>query len=126
MAPYTVELLPDDAIILEVWGKDFEVSLHGAQFLADLIALLDTASVPMANIVDMRQAPLGVDDVILGANLGTRLTGFSKHPRLRKSIFVTNSKMVALAARGLNSPVFGNAKVFVAATVEEAMAMARQ
>jgi hypothetical protein len=126
LTPYTVEVLPDDAIILEVWGKDFEVSRHGAQFLSDLIALLDTANAPMANIVDMRQTSLGVDDVILGANLGTRLTGFSKHPRLRKSIFVTNSRIVALAARGLNSPIFGNAKVFVAATVEEAMAMARQ
>jgi hypothetical protein len=34
--------------------------------------------------------------------------------------------MMELAARGMNSPIFGHVKLEVAKTLEEAMAMARQ
>ncbi len=124
--PYTIEVLPGEPILVEVWQKDFEMGSHAAKFLTDITKVLDEAQEPMTNIVDMRLASVGLDDVILGANLATRLTAFTKHPKLRRSIFVTTSKMIALAARGLNSPVFGNRQVYVCDTVEEAIAKARQ
>ncbi len=126
MPPYTVDLLPGEPIILEVIGKDFQADKHIMGLIGEVNRRLDDASGPMAYIIDVREASLGLDDIIAAANAGTRMTGLMKHPRLRKTIVVTGSRLIELAARGVNSPVFGHIKMEVSKTLEEALEMARQ
>ncbi len=126
MPPYTVDLLPSEPIIFEVMGKDFQVAKHLENSASEMGRLLDTASQPLALIVDMREASLGLDDIISGANAGAQMRGMFKHPNLRKTILVTSSRMIELAARGMNNPIFGHIKLEVSKTLEEAMEMARK
>ncbi len=126
MPPYTVDLVPDEPIILEVIGEDYQTTNHMMSSIGEIIQLLDAARDPLILIMDLRQVSMGLDDIIAGANAATRMSGMFKHPKLRKSIIVSSSRMLELAARGLNSPIFGHVKVEVSKTLEEALARARQ
>ncbi len=108
---YTVDLLPGEPIILEVIGKDFQADKHIMGLIGEVNRRLDDASGPMAYIIDVREASLSLDDIIAGANGTARVSG---------------SRIVELAARGMNSAIFGHVKMEVFKTLEEALDMARQ
>ncbi len=126
MPPYTIDLLPDEPIIFQVMGKEYQVTKHLESSASEIGRLLDTASQPLALIVDLREVSLGLDDIIGGANAATRMNGLFRHSNLRKTVLITSSRIIELAARGMNTPIFGHMKMEVSKTLEEAMAMARQ
>jgi hypothetical protein len=126
MPPYTIDLLPDEPIIVQVMGKEYQVTKHLESSASEIGRLLDTASEPLTLIVDLREASLGLDDIIGGANAAARMSGLFKHPNLRKTILITSSRLIELAARGMNTPIFGHMKMEVSKTVEEALAVAHQ
>ena len=47
------------------------------------------------------------------------------HPHVKELIIVTQAKMEELAAKGLNSDIFGNVPISVFETMEDAVAYAR-
>ena len=56
------------------------------------------------------------------ANMGGRgEDAIWHHPKIRGVYFVSNSKMVELAAKGMNTPIFANTMIKVFETVEEAL-----
>jgi hypothetical protein len=126
MPPYTVDLVPNEPIILEVLGEDYQTAKHLLSSIGEINQQLDAARDPLILIMDLRQAPMGLDDIIAGANAATRMSGMLKHPKLRRSIIVSDNRMMELAARGMNTPIFGHIKMEVSKTLEEAMEMARQ
>ncbi|MBN1313322.1 MAG: hypothetical protein JXB30_18090 [Anaerolineae bacterium] len=73
-------------------------------------------------ICDVREMKLSLDDLIAAANVGSRgQQPLWQHPKIRDVYFISNLKMVELAAKGLSSPIFGNMQVRVFGTVEKAL-----
>ncbi len=123
---YRLDVLPNEPIFLLTLEKDYDMGKEAMTVIGDLKSLLDAANAPMTFILDVRAASMGLDDIVFGANAGTRMTGIFKHPKVLKTIVVTGSRLIELAARGMNSPIFGHVKMDISKTLEEAMARARQ
>lgn len=122
---YNYEKLSGESILIVSIQEDYSVRLHGPAIIADGTKLLDAQEQTVFFIIDASAMTVDLDDVILSASLGTRQTQFLRHPKIREAILVTRSKLVALAAKGLDSLTFGNAKIKVFETRDEALAYAR-
>ncbi len=67
-----------------------------------------------------------LSSVIAGANLTARGNNpIFHHPNVRSVIYVTKSNLTALAAKGMDSDVFGNLNISVFGTLEEALTHVR-
>jgi hypothetical protein len=124
--PNTFKLLPDEPILLQLLGDDFDYSVDMLRDLERLLNILDQLSQPVFYIIDVRQMSLTLDDLIAAAGTATQQAKVFKHPNIRETIIVTESRMIALSAKGLNSPIFGNIKFKVFGSVEEALDYARR
>lgn len=127
---YYVELVPDEPILIFGAYKEYSLAEDQPQAGAEVQQYLDQASEPLYHILDITEASLSLDDVILAANFGARGQNNSakgqhgpvwKHPNIQELIFVTNKKLVNLAVRGLDSLMFGNIQAKVFYTQEEAL-----
>ncbi len=97
---YQVEKFTDESIVLVTFEKDFEFEKHGS-ICADLVeAVLDRQAQPVFVIHDMSEATMHFDDVVIGANLVTRLSGLFQHPMVKENVLVTRDPLLALATRG--------------------------
>ena len=82
---------------------------------------------PLFNILDLTQARLALSDVIDGANMGSRGSQpIWKDRRIRQTLLITTSRVIEMAAAGMNSPAFGNINVRVFATFEDALKFVRE
>lgn len=127
---YNIELLPDEPVLIFTAYKAYSLVEDQPQAGAEVQQYLDQASEPLYHILDITEASLSLDDVILAANFGARGQNTSangkhgpvwKHPNIRELIFVTDKKLVNLAVRGLDSLMFGNIQAKVFYTQEEAL-----
>jgi hypothetical protein len=70
----------------------------------------------------MRGVAWRLDDMIIGANRArSNQDSVFRHPKIKGIIFISDSKLVELSARGLNSPIFGNFSVTVVDSLEHAL-----
>jgi len=82
---------------------------------------------PLFNVLDLSQARLALSDVIDGANMGSRSSEpIWKDPRIRQTLLVTTSRVIEMAAAGMNSPAFGNLNVGVFPTLDDALQFVRE
>lgn len=123
---FTVDLLPDEPILLEIMNEDYQYLLEGEADADQATAVLDQLEYPVFYIVDMTKAHFSMDDVLTGASLLNRRAALFKHPNVREYVLVSQSRVIDLAARGLNAPIFGRLKLKVFQTQEEALAYARE
>ena len=122
----TIEKLPDAPILIQTYASDYSLRAEGASAVDMSIQALDNQSQPVMFIMDMSEARLNFDDIVLGASLATRQRAFFKHPMLLGAIVVTRDSMSALAARGLNAPGFDQSNVRVAGSRDAALDYARR
>ena len=74
-----------------------------------------------------RQVHELVEDIIWAANEGVHGSlAVARDPRIREILVVSTSSILSLAARGLRADAFGNTRISVFGTLEEALAYARQ
>jgi hypothetical protein len=121
-----IEMLPGEPILIQTLDKEFNFSTDGKPLLEKTIATLDAQSEPIFYIADMSEVDFSLDDMIGASNLVTRQVALFRHPKMREGIIITESWMMGLAAKGLNSPIFGNIKVKVFKTRDEALAYVRE
>lgn len=123
----TLANLDSEPILLLTLLEDWSIRAHMADFLNDWRQALEAADTPVTAIVDIRKPPLpGLDDIIWGANQGARgSNAVIQHPTMREIYVVSTNPVLSLAARGLRSEAFGNARVSVFPTLEEALEKAR-
>ncbi len=121
-----VRCSPNEPIILLALGQDYDTGKEATKLFGEISGLLEASTAPLAFVLDARGLSMGLDDIIARANAGVRMSGLFKHPRLRKTIVVTSSRLMELTARGMNSAIFGHVKMEVSKTLEEALDMARQ
>jgi hypothetical protein len=123
---YNFERLPGEGILIVTYHEDYSVRLHAAASVEEGTKLLDAEKTPIYFIIDAIAVSIDLDDLISSATLATRQTRFLTHPIIREIILVTRSKLLSLAAKGLDSVAFGHVKVRVFATRDDALNYARQ
>jgi hypothetical protein len=120
---FKIELLPNEPILRQVWAEDYSVKEEAKENIRQIRELLDSATEPVFFINDMRFPNLSLDDIIIGANVtGRGEAPIFQHPNIRQVIFISESKLLELGARGMKSATFGNVDIKVFKTPEEAMA----
>ena len=99
-----------------VFARDFP------EGVAEMRRIMDAHPEPLFIIDDVRAARLTVDDLINAANQGSRGEHpLWRHPNSRGIYFISKDEAIALAAKGMNSPAFGNTAVKVFPTLEDAL-----
>ena len=122
---YSIEKIADAPIVIFV---------HAGQAAADMdeainavVATLDAQTAPVFLISDLRGLAVGVDDLTKGANMATRGAGSMMHHRnVRETLLVSDQNLMRLAAQGLSNAAFGNVKVRVFETTEQAVTYCRE
>jgi hypothetical protein len=123
---FSIELFSDDPILLCTFHRDLNLGSELFALADQSNAALDAAPEPVYFISDTLAYTFSVPDLAAAANAATK--GAKPpffHPNVRKVIWVTDSKVMGLAARGFNSPTFGNVEIEVFPTLEEALAYCR-
>lgn len=123
---YTIEKLPDEPIIIQTIRSDSSVG-EAPDSMNTMRELLEAGDTPLFVIYDVSQASFGMQDIVSGSNEASRSERpLLKHPNIRETLVVSTSELVKLAARGMNSPIFGNIALKVFGTLEEALTYCRQ
>lgn len=123
---FTTQKLPNEPIILSVMSEDYAISQNMSETDSVIVGLLDASPEKLFVISDISKVSFSFDDVIQGSSQGARGANPPwHHPKAWKTIFVTPSKMVRLAAAGLKTMAFGNLEVMVFDTLDEALAYCR-
>ena len=81
---------------------------------------------PIYYIYDLSEAQLNLAEVVIGANRGAGSSSSTlRHPIVKEVLVITRSSLIKLAAKGLNTEVFGFVPVSVFETLDEALEYAR-
>jgi hypothetical protein len=124
---HVAEKLPDEPIVILTIYEDFDFVRENLEIYARLTDLIEGSHELVVLIANMLHASIGLNTIISGANFASRGIGaIFHHPSILQVVFVTTSKLVDLAAAGLNSPVFGNLHVKVFPTLDSALAYVRE
>jgi len=85
--------------------------------------LLDTQSQPVHVVYDITNTNMDFEEMMKAANFArsSSKTPTHHHPNIGKMVVVSKNKMIQLAAKGMDTVMFGNLKLAVAATQEEAV-----
>jgi hypothetical protein len=128
MEGYTIEKLPCEPIIftrlsVSVSFDDGDPDPEGALQVKEL---MDSQEEPFYYIFDLGEVKFDLTNLILAANRGAGSEGMTlRHPMIREVLVVTQSKLINLAAKGLNSEAFGNVPTSVFDTINDALDYAR-
>jgi hypothetical protein len=120
MTVTVMDMLP---VLLNTIEADFSMADDWPWAEQEMRRILDTHPEPLFTIDDIRELNVSLGDTLAFASLGSRgQDAIWRHPRLRGMYFISNSKLIEMAAAGLNSPTFGNTAAKAFGTVEEALA----
>lgn len=127
MTHYELKPLPGEPIILGTLLDTFSYQDDVPTYLVELNDLLDAATKPTIYISDLSDAPsLSVDELIHAGNVTSRgANAVFHHPNLKMVLAITDSKLIQLGAKGLNSAPFGFIEVHAFGTLQEALDFAR-
>lgn len=126
---YTLTTLDDGHIILMTMNADFDLTKEMVPSSLETFELLEAGPDRMVFISDGREMRLtSLNEIIESANTiripeSKRVT---THPKLLKSLTVTNNKVIQLAVKGLNTATFGNIEYPIFESVEDAVNYARK
>jgi hypothetical protein len=126
MSTYKIEKLPGEPILVCTLFETWSVVSDMLATIDQLMEHLDAADEPLYYIARVSGLKLNLQDVILIANQAARGgSAMLHHPSLMEFLVVTDARLIDLAARGLDSEIFGNVPVSVFGTLEEALEYAR-
>jgi hypothetical protein len=118
----TYTLMENLPVFIGANHPEYSIAKDWASGVVEMRRVLDAQKEPLFWISDIRALKISLEDVVAAANMGGRgEEPIWHHPKIRGVYFVSNSKMVELAARGMNTPMFGNTVVKVFSTVEKAL-----
>jgi hypothetical protein len=127
MTNYAVSTVEDLPIITAVCLEGFKLGPDMIPMMESITAILKDASTRHIVIFDLEHASFGMDDIIATANIANRPDlSIDKHPAVRGMIAVSTSRVIGMALRGMNSPVFGNFSMPLFPTLDEAIAHAKK
>ena len=125
---YSIERHPELPAIIARWHSDFNFSREAQDYVKDMHRRLDEAESPVYYVLDMHEwHDMTLNELVHAANLATRSeTSNFHHPNNLGNLVITNDPAVELSVKGLRSDVFGNAKTFIFAKLEDALEYIRR
>lgn len=126
MSTVSVDRLSGEPIvILTVSGSATDLR-DAQQAMMELQTVFDEASEGLFFILDVSDVQISLDELLRGASNAYRGDNpIFKHPNIRETLQVSNDPALALAAEGFDTEIFGNVKIQLFATLDEAVAHAR-
>jgi hypothetical protein len=120
---FDIKIPSDLPVIIGTWHTGFKFADHGEEYSREVGALLDAQTSPVYYIMDMNQLEdISVEGIVLSANRGARGANPNLHHAMnRGSIIVAKAAVLHLAAKGLDTSAFGNVKVKLFESVEDAL-----
>jgi hypothetical protein len=127
MSGITIEMLPDEPILLATYNNTFSFKEEGQIVQERVIAAFESASEPVFYIVDMREEPAFdfQEFLALTSQITRGQNALLHHPKMKENLIITQNNFFKVAARGLSADVFGGVKARIFDTLEEALAYAR-
>jgi hypothetical protein len=126
--PATIETIPGAPIIIvhAIPAVD-DIMKETVEAIALITAVLDNQTEKVFLIMDLKDISMDLDDVVHVASVSARgSNALLHHPNIRENISVLNDGFIKMAARGVRSATFGQIKVYVFDSVEEALAYCRE
>lgn len=126
MSTATIDKLPGEPIvILTLSGSSSELK-DREQERAKFVSIIETVSEPVFLILDMSDADLSFDEIAEGASGAYRGDNpLFKLLNIRQILQVSTDPALELAAKGMNTEIFGNVEVKQFETLDEALVHAR-
>jgi hypothetical protein len=121
-------LQDQDRILLITQDTDYDLATEAAAMVEDVLAMLNAATERIIIIVDTRAHNMSnMNDVMVVSKLARSEAGKAvvKHPRLLKSLVITNNPIARLVMKGINSASFGHIETILYETLDEAINDAR-
>lgn len=127
MSSFSFELLSDEPILIATIYPSFTLRGDFERYLSEAASTLDSLDQPVCYITNIHDIKMDVfQDFLVGINKSFRGAGaVIHHPNYGPSIIVSTDKLMKLAAKGLNSEIFGNLSIPVFDTLDEALDHAR-
>jgi hypothetical protein len=119
--------LPDLPVIVGTWYNGFRFAEQGKAYSLEVHALLDAQTSPVYYILDMsRLENISFEGVMLAANQGARGNDPNlHHPMNCGTLFVSNAAIVQKVAEGMNTSTFGDLKIGIYASLDDALDVVR-
>jgi hypothetical protein len=126
---YTFQTLDDGHIVIMTMHDDFNMAQEIQPAIHEGHALVESLPGPLVYISDVRALHFSDLSQLLEAANAVRFINpeerLSKNPKVLKSVAVISSKVIQVAAKGLNSASFGHMDIIVYPTLEETLDKAR-
>ena len=125
--PTEFKKLPDEPIVIVTLPIDYNLSVELPKMMPVYMNFLNSATTPVYWIVDARNSPLGVEEIVRGAELVARGEHpLYHHPNIRKVIYVTSNKIMKLAVAGMENEIFGSLAIKLFDNLDDALKFARE
>ena len=122
MQNQVITVLDTHPVLLNTLEAGYEFNRDFPEGVAEMRRIMDAHSTPLFIIDDIRAITLDLNDLINAANQGSRGDHpLWRHPKALGVYFISADTKIRMAARGMNSPAFGNLAVKVFPTLEEAL-----
>ncbi len=125
--PYVIEMHPDLPIMMTKFEEDFVFMHDGLPYSADVKAFLDMQTSPIFYVFDLSAWHLmSFEEMMLAAAQAAKgkQSNFH-HPMNRHTLIVTNNNLVSNSAEGMKSPAYGEVKIKVFNSVDDALNFAK-
>ncbi len=122
--PFTTESLPDGSAMVFTLSADFDAQAEAPAVTQTFMTTLGASEKPIYLIVDFRAASgrASMENVMHGASMLSRLVG---HSQVCEVLMVTVTELMKMVAAGLDTPTFGNLRIKLFPTTEEALEYVR-
>lgn len=121
---YSLEKYPDEPIVVLTLPADYDVQQDVPHLIQDMAKIFGSLTQPVAFVTDLTTFKLAIQDIIVGIN--TMVKDNQRYRDLiRENVAVTQNPAVRSVIKGLDTNTFGNIKMSVFNTLEEALAYVR-
>ncbi len=121
---YRLEKYPDEPILVMTLPADYDVQTEVVNLIRDVELIFNALTEPVFFIVDVRESKLSLQDLIIGLNTQAKESQ-RFNSLIRENITVTQNKAMSTVVKGLDTEPFGNVKISIFPTVEDAVVYAR-
>ncbi len=120
---YTIEKHPTLPAVIATWHAGFNYTREAPAYVAEMHQLLNQQQTPIYYVLDLRAwRDMTLEELVQAANTATRSeTSNFHHPMNKGNLVITNDPTVKLSVEGLRSDAFGNARITIFSTLEEAL-----
>lgn len=123
----TYKKLPNEPIVIVTLPANYNLIAELPVVMPKYLQELESFQEPVFWIVDAREAPFTVEDIVTGAELVSKgQHPLYKHPKIRQVIYITTSLMAKLAAEGMGSEQFGKIAIKLFDNLDLALEFARE